>query len=191
MAQIILASGSPRRKELLAEIVRDFIVIPSSYNEDMTLKMDPQKLALYLSDGKAEDVAKHFPDAIIIAADTFVTIDNEILGKPKDLEEAKKMLRKESGKEQLVITGLTVMSKLVKKKIQKVVLSKVYMRELTEDEIEEYVTTHEVLDKSGSYAIQEIGDKFVIKVAGSYTNIMGLPVEDIREVLSQFGIRSS
>lgn len=189
MHQIILASGSPRRKELLSQIVKDFTVVQSTYEEDMTLKMDPQKLALHLSYGKAEEVAGHFPEAIVIAADTFIIVDEKPLGKPIDLEDAKAMLRIESGKEQIVVTGLTIMQRLTKKKAQRIVLSRVFMKYLSDEEINEYVTTHNVLDKSGSYAIQEIGDKFIEKVQGSYTNIMGLPLEEVKEILKgEFGI---
>lgn len=183
MKQLILASGSPRRKELLAEITSEFTVVPSDYEEDMTLKMDPMHLALHLSEGKAQEVAKHFPDAIIIAADTFVVVDDKVLGKPKDLEDAKQMLKKESGKAQIVITGFTILDSTTHKKIQKAVQSKVFMKELTDEQINDYVTTHNVLDKSGSYAIQEIGDTFVEKIEGSFTNIMGLPVEEITDAL--------
>ena len=188
MKQLILASGSPRRKELLTQIVREFSVVPSNYDEDMTLKKNPQDLALHLSEGKAQDVAKEYSDAIILSADTFVVVNGEVLGKPKDLDDAKKMLRKESGKKQEVISGITVLDSSTGRKTKKSVMSFVYMRELTDEEIAEYVTTHEVLDKSGSYAIQEIGNKFVEKIEGSFTNIMGLPVEEVKKMLREFGI---
>ena len=190
MKQLILASGSPRRKELLSQIVQDFVVVPSGYEEDMTLRKSPDELALHLSEGKAQDVAKKYPDAVILSADTFVVVGKEVLGKPKDLEDAQKMLKKESGKMQRVITGFTVLESIGTKKKQEVVVSKVFMKSLSEEEIAMYVTTHEVLDKSGSYAIQEIGDKFVEKIEGSYTNIMGLPVEEIKRMLEEFGIKT-
>lgn len=190
MKNLILASGSPRRKELLAEIVKEFAVIPSSYDEDMTLEKTPEELALHLSEGKAQDVALKYQDAIILSADTFVVVEGEVLGKPMDREDAKKMLRKESGKKQQVISGVTVLESNTGKKLERLVVSYVYMRELSDEEIAEYVTTHEVLDKSGSYAIQEIGDKFVEKIEGSKTNIMGLPVEEVKEMLQEFGIET-
>jgi septum formation protein len=190
MKQLILGSGSPRRKELLAEIVQDFDVIPSNFEEDMTLPLPPEDLALRLSEGKAQDVAKRYTNAIILAVDTFVIVDGELLGKPKDIEDAKKMLRKESGKKQQIISGLTVLDTTNGRKLQKVVVSEVVMRNLLVEEIAEYVTTHEVLDKSGSYAIQEIGDKFVEKIEGSFTNIMGLPIEEVKEMLKEFGIEA-
>jgi septum formation protein len=190
MKKLILASGSPRRKELLAQIVKEFEVIPSSYEEDMTLSKTPEELALHLSLGKAEDIAKKFPDAIILAADTFVQVENELLGKPIDLEDAKKMLRKESGKVQKVISGVVIIDGSTRKTTQDVVVSEVYMKNLSDEEISEYVTTHQVLDKSGSYAIQEIGEKFVEKIEGSFTNIMGLPMERVKELLIEFGIET-
>lgn len=190
MKNLILASGSPRRKELLAEIVKEFEVIPSSYDEDMTLEKTPEELALHLSEGKAQDVALKYQDAIILSADTFVVVEGEVLGKPTDREDAKKMLRKESGKKQQVISGVTILESNTGKKLERLVVSYVYMRELSDEEIAEYVTTHEVLDKSGSYAIQEIGDKFVEKIEGSFTNIMGLPVEEVKEMLQEFGIET-
>lgn len=191
MAHVILASGSPRRKELLGQILKDFDVIPSSYEEDMTLKKDPQELALHLSEGKAEDVANHFPDAIVIGVDTFVVVDDEMLGKPKDLEDAKLMLAKESGKAQFVISGVTILQKSEHKKKQCAVVTKVFFKNLTAEQITQYVSTHEVLDKSGSYAIQEIGEMFVDKIEGSYTNIMGLPVDEVKDLLREFEIHPS
>ena len=188
MTQVILASGSPRRKELLKEIIEDFVVIPSDFEEDMTINMDPQKLAIYLSEGKAQDVAKHFPDAIVLGIDTFVVVKDEIQGKPKNIEDAKQMLAKESGKEQVVISGVTIIRKNANRKKQRSVVTKVWFKKLTEEQITEYVTTHEVLDKSGSYAVQEIGESFVERIEGSYTNIMGLPVEEVKEMLEEFGV---
>ena len=117
MKKIILASQSPRRKDLLKQIGLEFEIDPSNYEEDMTLKMEPNKLAEFLSLGKAKDVAQRHNDSIIISADTIVAIDGEVFGKPKTPERAKYMLQKFSGKAHSVITGFTIIDTQTNKKV--------------------------------------------------------------------------
>lgn len=190
MAKIILASGSPRRKELFEKLQIPFVVEVSNYEEDMNLKLKPLELAKELSRGKAEAVAdKHKnEEVIIIGADTFVVLKNKILGKPRTTEKAKEMIKEMSGKAHSVITGFTIINSKSGKKVSKAVESKVYFRKLTDKEIEDYVRTGEPLDKAGAYAIQEFGSVLIERIEGDYTNIVGLPLAPLIEGLKKFGI---
>ncbi len=189
MKKIILASSSPRRKDLLKQISLEFEVDPSNYEEDMTLKMEPRKLAEYLSLGKAEDVAKKHKNSIIISADTIVAIDGEVFGKPKTAERAKYMLQKLSGKVHSVITGFAIIDTESGKQISKSVETKVYFKNISEEEIDSYIAIGEPLDKGGGYAIQGIGALFVEKIEGDYFNIVGLPIGAVVEELKNFEIK--
>jgi len=190
MSKIILASGSPRRKELLGKLQIPFDVEVSGYREDNNLKLDPSELAEALSAGKAEAVAERHKDedAIIIGADTFVVLNGKILGKPHTPERARKMVKEMSGKAHSVITGFTIIHAKSGKKISKAVESKVYFRKLTDGEIDAYVKTGEPLDKAGAYAIQEAGSVLIEKTEGDYTNIVGLPLPALIEELKNFGV---
>ena len=188
MKKIILASGSPRRKELLDKTGILFEVIPNVYEEDMSMNLSPIELAIFLSKGKAEDVANKNPNAIVIGADTFVVLGDQILGKPHTKDKAKETLSMLRGKQHSVITGFTIIEKSLNKSISKAVETKVYFKNLTNEEIEDYVNTGEPLDKGGSYAIQGIGKKLVEKIEGDYSNIVGLPVNDVLKALKEFDI---
>jgi septum formation protein len=188
MKKIILASSSPRRKELLNQLGLKFEVAKSNFEEDMSLNMKPKSLARFLSRKKAEDVATKYDDAIIIAADTFISLGDEILGKPHTKERAKKMLRKISGKTLDVITGFTVMDTKSNKKISKSIITKVFIRNLNNSEIKSYVATKEPLDKAGAFGIQEKGVLLIKKIEGSYTNVVGLPLTELVYVLKSFKI---
>ena len=189
MKKIILASQSPRRKDLLKQIGLEFEIDPSNYEEDMTLKMEPNKLAEFLSLGKAKDVAKRHKDAIIISADTIVAISGEVFGKPKTPERAKYMLEKFSGNAHSVITGFTIIDTETNKQISKSVETKVYFKNLSEQEIKAYIATGEPLDKGGGYAIQGLAALFVEKIEGDYFNIVGLPILALTTELKDFGIK--
>jgi septum formation protein len=190
MPKIILASASPRRKALLGKLQIPFTVEVSNYEEDNNLKLKPLELAKVLSSGKAEAVAERHKgeDAIIIGADTFVVLDGKILGKPHTSEKAKEMIKEMSGRAHFVITGFTIIDAKSGEKVSKAVESKVYFRELTDDEIDAYVKTGEPLDKAGAYAIQEAGSVLIEKTEGDYTNIVGLPLPALIEELKKFGI---
>jgi septum formation protein len=188
MKIIILASQSPRRKDLLEQIGLEFEIDPSNYEEDMSLKMEPSKLAEFLSLGKAKDVAQRHKDSIIISADTIVAIDGEVFGKPKTPERAKYMLKKLSGRVHFVITGFTVIDTETQKQIVKSVETKVYFKNLSEQEIDIYVASGEPLDKGGGYAIQGMAALFVEKIEGDYFNIVGLPVLALATELKNFGV---
>ena len=190
MSKIILASGSPRRKELLGKLQIPFDVEVSGYKEDNNLKLNPLELAEALSAGKAEAVAERHKgeEAIIIGADTFIVLDNKILGKPHTSEKAKEMIKKMSGRAHSVITGFTIIDAKSGRKISKAVKSNVYFRRLTDEEIDTYIKTGEPLDKAGAYAIQEAGSILIEKTEGDYTNIVGLPLPSLIEELKNFGI---
>jgi len=191
MKPIILASQSPRRKQLLEQISLKFEIDPSNYEEDMSLKMEPGKLAEFLSLGKAKDVAQRHKDSIIISADTIVAVDDEVFGKPKTPEKAKYMLQKLSGRAHSVITGFTIIDTETNKQVSKSVETKVYFKEISEEEMDAYIATGEPMDKGGGYAIQGLAALFVEKIEGDYFNIVGLPIIALAEELISFGIKIS
>jgi septum formation protein len=181
---IILASKSPRREELLKKIVRSFKVIPSKFDESKLDHSDPVTFANKASFEKAKDVSiAHFDD-VVIGADTIVVLDNKIFGKPKNISDAKTMLKKLSGKTHQVITGITIFQ--LGKSVTGHALTEVTFNEISDKDIEAYLKKHKVLDKAGSYAIQDIGEKFVNSIKGDYDNVVGLPVMMLREMLRLF-----
>lgn len=176
----ILASKSPRRNELLKMLIPDFIVEVSNVDESK-IKEIPYKLSEKLSYLKAEAIFKKHPDATVIAADTIVILNNEILGKPKDEQDAFRMLKELSNNAHDVVTGFTIMSK--DKCITKSVLTKVYFNELTDELINAYIATKSPLDKAGAYGIQDKNFPLIKKIDGSYYNVMGLPIEEMKNYL--------
>jgi septum formation protein len=189
MKKIILASKSPRRKELLEQIGLKFVVDISDVDESkLANAAGPSQLAKSLSKAKAEKVSKKYKDAIIIAADTLVVLGKEIIGKPKDKKDAFKMLKKLSSKTHVVITGFTLLSSKSKKAITKTVQSKVKFKKMSDIEIRNYVETGEPMDKAGGYGIQNKGAIFIEKVEGDFFNVVGLPVYCLCCELKKFGI---
>jgi septum formation protein len=186
---IILASASPRRKELLEKIALTFKVEPSDFHEDLTSGVKPEELVIDISRGKARAVAAKYPDALIIAADTIGVIRGRIFGKPINALEAVKMLAMLSGKSHRVITGLTVLDSKTQKLISKTVETRVYFKKLSDAEISRYVASGEPLDKAGAYAIQGLGSLLVEKIHGDYYNVMGLPLNALSQILQEFGVR--
>jgi septum formation protein len=189
MKKIILASGSPRRKELLEKIGLKFEVAAGDIEEDLNNGLPPRKLAEKLSLDKAGAAALKYSDAVIIAADTLGVFEGKIIGKPHTPSVARKMLSMLSGKMHLVITGYTILDTGTRKSITKSVTTKVYFRRLTEAEIEAYVKTGEPLDKAGAYAIQGLGALIVEKIEGDYYNVIGLPLSSLMESLKEFGVK--
>lgn len=186
--KIILASSSPRRKELLAKTGLLFSVEPSGYEEDMGLKLDPIALANVLSAGKAEGVARNHKNAIVIGADTFIAHNGRVLGKPHTQARAKAMLKSLSGKAHSVITGFTIIDTKNGKRISRAVESKVYFKKMSDREIDAYIKTGEPLERGGAYAIQELGSVFVEKIEGDFFGVMGLPIFELVKELAKFGI---
>ena len=188
MKTIILASASPRRKELLEKIGLKFKVEPSNYEENISPESEPHELAKSLSLGKAKLVARNHKSALVIAADTFIVFEGKILGKPRTETEAKKTLETISGRQHSVITGFTIIDTETNKALSKSVETQVYIRKLTSNEIDAYVKSKEPLDKAGTYAIQGLGSVIVEKIEGDYFNVMGLPLSALAENLKEFGV---
>ena len=188
MKKLILASGSPRRKELLERFTKDFEIIPSDYEEDMTLDMSPDELAKHLSFGKAKEVAERLEEGLVIGADTFIYFQGKVQGKPKDLKEAKEILWSYSGTNHSVFTGITVIDAKSGETVSEFAETKVYFRELRDEEIENYVANDKVLDKAGAYAYQDRAAAFVEKIEGDYYTIVGLPISTLNNVLKSFGV---
>ena len=188
MKEVILASASPRRKELLGEIGLRFKVEPSNYDEDIPSALEPHELARKISLEKAKVVADKYQNVIVIAADTFIVFGDQILGKPHTEKEARRMLEAISGKSHSVITGFTIIDTGNHKTLSKSVETKVYIRKLTLAEIDAYVKSKEPLDKAGAFAIQGSGAVFVEKIEGDYSNVIGLPLSTLTETLKEFGI---
>ena len=186
---IILASNSPRRKELMAGLDIPFEVktLPS-IDESFPDTLQGGEIPLYIAREKANAYRTNIrPDELIITADTIVWLDGQVLGKPRDADEARSMLRALSGKEHEVFTGVALTS--ADKQISFVSESKVFFAELTDEEIDYYITAYRPFDKAGAYGIQEwIGYVGIRRIEGSFFNVMGLPVRRLYEALKEFGI---
>jgi septum formation protein len=189
MKRIILASASPRRKELLEKIGLKFEVEPSDYAEDMRSELSPDELARSISLEKAKVVASKHNNAIVIAADTFIVSRGKILGKPNTRDEARKMLMTLKGKSHSVITGFTILDTDKNKVLTKSVETIIHIKNLTSEEVDAYVRSKEPLDKAGAYAIQGLGSVIVERIEGDYFNVIGLPLSALAEGLKEFGIR--
>lgn len=186
MKRIILASTSPRRKEILSKIRIPFEVEESNYEEDMNLDMSSGELAKYLSFNKAKAVAEKNNDAIVIAADTFVVYNGKFLGKPRTEKEAKEMLAILSGKEHEIITGVAIIAGEQSASFYEKV--KVLMEEISSESIDRYIATGEPMNMAGAYALQEIGNIFIKKIDGDFYAAMGLPLKRLIAELKNFGI---
>jgi septum formation protein len=189
MRKIILASGSPRRQELLKKTGLKFTVEPSGYEEAKQLPALPRVIAIRTSLEKARIVSLRHRNAIVIGADTFGVLKNEIIGKPHSLEEARKMLEKLNGKSHSVITGFTIIDSASGKTLSSSVETTVHIRKLTAEEIDSYVQTGEPLDKAGGYAIQGLGAFIVDRIDGDFYNVVGLPLSPLSIALEEFGVK--
>ena len=177
---VILASGSPRRRELMKQITKDYTIITSDIDEESSYYLTPLEAVLDIAKRKGEKVFKEHPNDLVISADTIVVLGNQIIGKPKDAEDAKRMLRLLSGKEHEVITAYCIINK--DKMIERHVSSKVRFYDLEDEMIDRYVATGSPLDKAGAYGVQDSETFPIIKeVFGSITNVIGFPVEEIKE----------
>lgn len=186
--RLILASQSPRRRELLTSIGLRFEVIPSDIPEMHQKGESPEEYVARLSRQKAETIAAEHGDAWIIAADTTVMLDDVLLEKPADADDAKRMLAAISGRTHTVYTGVTVLSAAREWRDTRVAESEVRMLPLGAREIDWYVSTGEPLDKAGAYAAQGIGGMFIDSIHGSYTNVVGLPLALLFQMLRRAGI---
>jgi len=186
MTEIVLASASPRRRELMARIVPEFRVFPTDVDESRIAEKDPLAFAITAAVLKAKAAAERFPDAVVIGADTVVALGLRILGKPTDREDARAMLRALSGRRHRVMTGLSFYRRAEDRLLTGYDLTYVTFRELTDGMIEGYLDQGTFLDKAGAYAVQEVGDAFVARLKGDYDNVVGFPVEKVRRMLARF-----
>ena len=187
MMQYVLASASPRRKELLAECIKEFEIIPSQANEEVEGNPSPKKLVLYLAKIKAEEVAKRPENEgkIVVGSDTVVAFGDKVLGKPKDEEDAYRMLKMLSGKKHAVYTGVSFQLQKGGKYYTDTRVDKtlVYFNELSDEWIWDYIRGGSPMDKAGAYGIQDGG--LVKKIKGSYTNVVGFPLELVKKMIKK------
>ncbi len=187
--EIVLASASARRKELLEKIGLHFTIDPSGYPEDIYPDLEPRERARQVSLEKARAVAARHNKALIISADTSGILNSQVLGKPHSPDEARRMLQELSGHAHTVITGFTVLDAATGRAITRAVETKVFMRKLSKREIDRYVSSGEPMDKAGAYAIQGLGSVLVDRIEGDYYNVVGLPLSALTRVLKSFGVR--
>ncbi len=186
--ELILASKSPRRSDLLEQAGLTFSIIPSDFDESSVTMSDPESYVRTLAKSKAIDISKKHPESWVLGADTVVLIDDSILGKPASKAEARSMLKQLSGQTHQVITGYCLCCQTKNDIISETVKTDVRFKTLRDAEIEWYIQTGEPFDKAGAYAIQGIGTFLVKRINGSYTNVVGLPVCEVIEFLIKQGI---
>ncbi len=190
LPRLILASASPRRRELLGTLGVAFEVVVADVVELEEPATDPRLMVAHNAALKAEWVAARHPEAFVLGADTTVFIDEQSLSKPRDGAEARDMLRRLSGRTHLVFTGLALRSPRAGWRIDQGVASEVTFKRLDEAIIEAYLARVHTLDKAGGYGIQEHGDLIVASFTGSLSNIIGLPVETTKQILTRCGLLS-
>jgi len=185
---LILASASPRRRELLAQLGIPFEVVVADVTEHEESTTDPRIMVAHNAALKADWVAARHPDAIVLGADTTVFVDNHALNKPRDLDEARAMLRRLSGSTHTVFTGLAVRRGRDGLRIDDGAASEVTFKALDEPTIETYLARVHTLDKAGGYAIQEEAELIVAGYTGSLSNIIGLPIDTTKQILTRCGL---
>lgn len=185
---MILASKSPRRKEILENIGFN-LVIKSEDIEEVSDKVEVVEKIKDIAYKKVEAVAKKYPNEYVVGADTIVEVDGDIIGKPKDEEEAKKILQRLSNRSHNVITAFSFINKSKDICIKDVAITKVYFKELSSEMIEWYIASKESMDKAGAYGIQDKGSIFVEKIEGDFFTVMGFPIERFMERLNELGIK--
>ncbi|MBU1992179.1 MAG: Maf family protein [Patescibacteria group bacterium] len=187
MRKIILASKSPRRKELLTGLGIKFKIHASTYEEDKTYAT-PEKTALMHAKHKAKDVAQHYKDAIIIGVDTLGAYKGKIIGKPKDKKDAKRILKFLNNSRHEVISGIYVIDTKSKKEAGGTAATYVKFCKMTDKNMDAYINSGEGNDKAAGYAIQGIGSLFVEKIEGEYFNVVGLPIFKLVKTLKRLGL---
>lgn len=177
--RIVLASRSPRRRKMLEQLGLKFEVVASNYNEDLARLSDPYELAQFLAFKKAEQVAKNYTDAIVIGADTFTILENKFIGKPKDKDDARRILKNFSGKNHKVITGLAIIDTKNGQVIKQTGEAIIKFRNLDDQEIEDYIATGEPLDAAGGYNMTDHGATLIESVSGDYYVVVGFPLSKL------------
>ncbi len=186
---LILASTSPRRAELLRRLKLEFTVVPSEATELWHEHLSPLEICQLNAHRKARTVAKKIPDAIVLGADTLVFLENERLGKPENLADAQRMLSRLQGRAHQVVTGVSLIHLRAHRERLFAVSTDVLFHSLDAGQILDYLSLINPLDKAGGYAIQEHGEKIISQIYGSYSNVVGLPVERLREELQLWETR--
>jgi septum formation protein len=190
-SSLVLASASPRRRDLLSRLKVPFATLPAAIPERPRAGEAPREMAERLAREKAEAVVAQLgktPRRVVLGSDTIVVLGDEVLGKPRDPEHAVALLRKLAGRTHLVMTGIAVVESDTGRARSRVVQSRVTLREADEAELRDYVATGESLDKAGAYALQGAGRRFVAGVEGSESNVIGLPLEETLEMLQDAGV---
>lgn len=185
--KIVLASSSPRRKALLDTLGLPFTVEVPDVDEGLLPAEEPSAHVLRLAVEKARIVAGRHASGLVIGADTIVVLDGRIIGKPEDPAEARQMLGELAGRTHRVFTGVAVADAATGRVTSRVACSRVTMAAMEPEEIVRYVGTGEPLDKAGAYAVQGLGGRYVSRVDGSLSNVIGLPLEDLRQLLGEAG----
>ena len=183
---LILASQSPRRKELMHKITDDFLIVPSEIDEAQFLNLPYMEAVKQIAYAKGEKIKHLYPNDVIISADTIVVLNEQIIGKPKDEEDAFNILKRLSGKGHIVVTNYAIFYE--DKCHQNSVVSAVYFNKLSDDLIREYIFEKKPLDKAGAYGIQDEGYQLVKEVIGSLNNVIGFPIEEIRDDLMDLSL---
>lgn len=183
--KVILASASPRRKQILENTKLQFSIEKSNINEVFFENETPENMVTRLAYEKAFDVAKYNQDKLVIGADTIVVLEDKVLGKPKDEQEAYDMIKNLSNKTHKVITGISLINLSINKIVKDYVVSYVTFKNLSEDSIKDYISTKESLDKAGAYGIQGYGALLVDHIQGDYFNIVGLPISKLSDLLKE------
>ncbi|HOW37530.1 MAG TPA: Maf family protein [Candidatus Izemoplasmatales bacterium] len=186
MSRFILASNSPRRRQLLEMLGIEYEVITSGVEEVIDPELSEEDLVMDLAFQKAVDIFRSHKEDVVLGFDTMVYIDGEALGKPKDPEDAKRMLRLLSGKKHTVVTGCAILTKKISKSFFEA--SEVTFFPMTETEIDAYVASKEPFDKAGAYAVQGLGSKFVKAIHGDFYTVMGLPVSRLYHELKNLDL---
>ena len=184
---LILASASPRRAELLKLLPVKFQVLPGTVAEVAHEHLSPLEICQLNAHRKARAVAKKIPDALVLGADTLVFLDNEILGKPRSLADARRMLARLQGRHHQVVTGVCLMHLRSHRERIFAASTDVLFHPLNARQIRDYLAAIQPLDKAGAYAIQDAGELIISEISGSYSNVVGLPVEQLREELAAWG----
>jgi len=188
IAQIVLASTSPRRKQLLTEAGYEFAVCPPDIDESAYVSehIGPCEYAERLAAAKARSVAGRFPDSLVIGADTIADFNGEIIGKPADSKEAEQIIRKLFSAPHRVVTAVSIVRISDGTELVQSDITIVYPKKMSEEQISKHIKSQSWRGKAGAYAIQETGDEFVERIEGSLTNVMGLPMELLRAMLGRF-----
>jgi septum formation protein len=181
---LILASASPRRAELLRQLNLNFQVVPGDVTEMAYEHLSPWELCQLNAHRKARSVAKKIPDALVLGADTLVFLEDEIMGKPADIADARRMLTRLQGRMHQVVTGISLIHLRAHRERTFALSTDVTFRPLTAGQIDWYLAKVNPLDKAGAYAIQEHGEMIVADISGSFSNVVGLPVERVEEELN-------